>query len=148
MSIWWDILKENVGYEVMGEGNDSFMVTDEIWNEANARREFAGEGKYEGYTHNFATIPDVEEGLGRRLTVDDFTPSPMNWVGDNPQILDRIGEQGRQQLIRKYLELPIYRGGPVMGQTLFYTMKARSILGEVPTSDELEELRAAKQSYR
>jgi len=146
MSSWWNILKENVGYEVMGEGNDSFMVTDEIWNKANARREFAGKGKYENITHNFATIPDVEEGLGRRLTVDDFTPAPINWLGDNPQIIDRIGEQGRQQLIRRYLELPIWRGGPVMGQTLFNTMKARSILGEVPTSDELEELKAAKQS--
>ena len=90
---WFDILKLETTY----------MVRNEIWDEA------GGEG--------FDTIPQLEEKLGRKLTLEDFGPHPANWssytLRDDQDsnlahiLMDRIGGiKGKRELARQYLNMP------------------------------------------
>ena len=80
---WKDILKlartNTLTSEKYG-GSQSFLLNDDIWAQAGGR-------KWE----------NVEEGIWRRLTADDFQIYGLNWLTDNQTVLDRVGE-GREKL--------------------------------------------------
>lgn len=116
---WFDILKLGTTY----------VVRNEIWNEA------GGEG--------VDTIPQLEEKLGRKLTLEDFGPQPANWSNypnisrHFPQdlkdiLMDRIGgEEGRKELARQYLELNWWSEESMHpGKTPQYVKEAKELLGE------------------
>jgi len=83
-------------------GSTTYMVKDNIWSEAQ------GEG--------LNTILELEQKLGRKLTLVDFTDAPVNWDSyqmeyvknafpkEHEILMDRIGgEVGRKELSRQYL---------------------------------------------
>ena len=83
-------------------GSTIYMVKDDIWNEAQ------GEG--------LDTILELEQKLGRKLTLGDFTDAPVNWDSyqmeyvknafpkEHEILMDRIGgEAGRKELARQHL---------------------------------------------
>jgi hypothetical protein len=105
MIMWFDILKTEISL---------YMVKDEVWEEAGGTTESA-------HIEEYWTIEELEEKLGRKLTVDDFSSVPLNWsvsilgrmqyrVPHEAEILlDRIGGQaGRIKLAREYLKGSTY----------------------------------------
>jgi hypothetical protein len=114
---WFDIIKLGTTY----------VVRNEIWDEA------GGEG-----TDNILVL---EEKLGRKLTLEDFSPAPANWSkGYLPRIpddlrnvlMDRIGgEEGKKELARQYLKLPVWSEESMMpGKTIELIKEAEELLGE------------------
>jgi hypothetical protein len=118
---WFDIIKKEI--------KTSYVVRNEIWDEA------GGEG--------MDTIPQLEEKLGRKLTLEDFSPAPANWsnyaniIPKVPEdlkniLIDRIGgEEGKKELARQYLEQPVWSEESMHpGKTIEYMKEAEELLGE------------------
>lgn len=102
---WQIILKRDLS---------TYVVQDEIWNEA------GGEG--------MDSMEDLERKLGRRLTPEDFTDDPLNWmpkeeylsVTDSNQsqydiLRDRLPDT--QEKMRQYLQRPVWQPGRRKGKT-------------------------------
>ncbi len=95
MTNWKSILKMPISDE-RKDVTEWFMLKDDVWKEAGGR-------KYnEGF--RYAHLDDIEEILGRKLNIHDFTKAPVNWVESKPYIIERIGEEGRKILAEKYLK--------------------------------------------
>ena len=88
-------------------GVTTYMVKDYIWNKAQ------GSTSKEGMD----TILELEQKLGRKLTLRDFTDAPVNWSEkyleamksrhpeDYEVLMDRIGgDNGRKELAKEYLK--------------------------------------------
>jgi hypothetical protein len=113
MNNWFDILKiTQMMPDSYTDVNPGFMVKDEIWEEANV-------------INRLASMEEVELGLNRKLTVDDFTDAPINWENDSKKaIYERIGVEGRKKLAEGYLD-----GEHYPRQHLRYINRAKKITG-------------------
>ena len=101
---WFNVLK--IAGFLPSPTETTYMVKNSIWEEAGTLNRLAG-------------IEELEMGLGRELTLDDFTHAPVNWDWDwnaswkhtlDPVTLHsqklkekRIGEQGRKFLAEEWL---------------------------------------------
>lgn len=89
---WEDILKKR----------QFFVLLDKVWAEAGGATpehipESAG-GK------RFMTIDEVEEALGRKLNINDFSHVVGNWLTDDLQVRDRLGgDRGRETLAEDFI---------------------------------------------
>jgi len=113
---WQNILKigDDWTREDLPDGPVTFYaVKDSIWNTVSHN------------VHPRATIEEIEEILGRKLTVRDFSNNEVNWAEskltilrrDMPEqydiLMDRIGgEEGRKTLARQFLNLPLHKPEP------------------------------------
>ena len=91
-----------------------FVLKDQIWDSIPEYLEGVK-------LHPRATIEEIEQRLGRKLTINDFNNNEHNWSTSMlsnlrnrmPKqydiLMDRIGgDEGRKELAGQYLELPLY----------------------------------------
>ena len=116
-------------------GNDAYLVNDDIYREAGGSvidfSRMKPDGTYESSEGDrFMDIEDIEEAIGRKLTIDDFKNHHLNWKSNtNKTLLDRVGGfRGQQQLAENQIEEmldSLHRGQPVDSpQTYFNIFKA------------------------
>ena len=110
---WFNLLKAPTdSIEEWRKDRQNYMLKDKVWREAggnrtkNAMREDPTsiesiEPSKEGF--RFAKIEEIEEKLGRDMTVDDFQPAPINWRKQEGVVFDRIGKEGQIELARQFL---------------------------------------------
>jgi hypothetical protein len=112
MNYWKSILKMPVTNDP-NEHTQRYNLKDSVWKEAGGRHEIETEfrrnelGGVNSYSimsdgFRFAELDDIEEILGRKLIIDDFSAAPINWRYEKDYIIDRIGEEGRKQLAYNY----------------------------------------------
>ncbi len=96
--------------EQRGGNENSFMLTNETWKEAGGKTqknrfskdEFNPDEPIEGF--RFASLDEIEEILGRLLSVNDFNVSPVNWANQKGAVFDKIGIQGQKILAERFLK--------------------------------------------
>tara|TARA_R110002153_G_scaffold62494_5_gene168096 strand:+ start:1570 stop:2073 length:504 start_codon:yes stop_codon:yes gene_type:complete len=110
---WFNLLKTPTdSIEEWRKDRQNYMLKDKVWREAggnrtkNAMREDPTsiesiEPSKEGF--RFAKIEEIEEKLGRDMTVDDFQPAPINWRKQEGVVFDRIGKEGQIELAKQFL---------------------------------------------
>mgnify|MGYP003672277002 FL=1 len=110
---WFNLLKAPTdSIEEWRKDRQNYMLKDKVWREAggnrtkNAMREDPTsiesiEPSKEGF--RFAKIEEIEEKLGRDMTVDDFQPAPINWRKQEGVVFDRIGKEGQIELAKQFL---------------------------------------------
>ena len=96
--------------EQMGDVTNTFMLTNKTWNEAGGQvrrnyysrdEELNPDKPTEGF--RFASLDEIEEILGRELTVDDFSVSSNNWMHPEGDAFNKIGLEGQRILAERYL---------------------------------------------
>ena len=102
-------------------GPDAYLVKDDIYRQAG--------GQVLGDTtgDRFMDIEDIEEAIGRKLTIDDFKAHHLNWKSNtNKTLLDRVGGfRGQQQLAETQIEEmldSLHRGRPVDSQQMYFNV--------------------------
>lgn len=145
---WENILKVRTNEETPERlhGQDTFLVNDDIYRQAGGRVLGETEGD------RFMDIEDIEEAIGRKLTIRDFKNHHLNWKSNtNKTLLDRVGGfRGQQQLAENQIsELldDLHRGKPVDSPRMYFNIfKAfMEIFGD--TSRLIEEVRFALRTY-
>jgi hypothetical protein len=92
----------------------TYVVQDEIWNEA------GGEG--------MDSMEDLERKLGRRLTPEDFTDDPLNWMPRDEYLAVTESNQKQYDILRdrlpdtkqkieQYMQRPVWTPGRRKGKT-------------------------------
>ena len=126
---WREILKlarTNDATHDKQHGPDSYLVNDDIYREAGGQVLGFGRPTSENPTGSyietegdrFMDIEDIEEAIGRKLTINDFKNHHLNWKSNtNKTLLDRVGGfKGQQRLaenqIREMMD-SLHRGKPM-----------------------------------
>jgi len=108
LSNWQSVLKIKTNVDTK-ENHCDFIVTNEVWVAAGGRpeprydRNIDNEPQ-EGY--RFMDIEDIEESIGRKLTPEDFLPSPINAFTKNKTAIDRMGSENHERFGRLSLIAP------------------------------------------
>ena len=108
-------------------GDDAYLVNDDIYRQAGGSvidfSRMKPDGTYESSEGDrFMDIEDIEEAIGRKLTIDDFKSHHLNWKSDtNKTLLDRVGGfKGQQKLaeaqIRRMMD-SLHKGTPLDSQS-------------------------------
>lgn len=110
---WFNLLKAPTdSIEEWRKDRQDYVLKDKVWREAggnrtkNSYREDINsieptEHSKEGF--RFAKIEEIEEMLGRDMTVNDFQPAPINWRKQEGVVFDRIGKEGQIELAKQFL---------------------------------------------
>ena len=116
-------------------GPNAYLVNDDIYREAGGQVLGFGERTPENPTgayvetegDRFMDIEDIEEAIGRKLTIDDFKLHHLNWVSNtNKTLLDRVGGfEGQQKIAEGQIEEmldSLHRGQPIDSQQTYFNI--------------------------
>ena len=92
----------------------TYVIQDTVWNEA------GGEG--------MDSIEEIERKLGRRLTPEDFTDDPLNWMPRDEYLAVTESNQKQYDILRdrlpdtkqkieQYMQSPVWTPGRRKGKT-------------------------------
>lgn len=132
---WKNILKlarTNDATPDKQHGPNAYLVKDDIYRQAGGSvidfSSRGSDGKFNSSDGDrFMEIEDIEEAIGRKLTINDFKIHHLNWVSNtNKTLLDRVGGfKGQQKIaeaqVSEMLD-SLHRGMPVKSQEMYFNI--------------------------